>query len=59
MQREIDPFQFSAYVALESLDTFVALFATYIVDLIARFLRRKLAKKHIAARTLMDDRLLL
>jgi len=40
-------------------DTFVALFATYIVDLIARFLRRELAKKNIAAKTLMDDRLLL
>ena len=41
------------------MDTFVALFATYIVDLIVRFVRREVAKKNIASKTLMDDRLLL
>ena len=40
-------------------DTFIALFATYAVDLIVRFLRREIAKKNISAKTLMDDRLLL
>ena len=40
-------------------DTFIAIFATYLVDLAVRFARRDLAKKNIAAKTLIDDRLLL
>ena len=40
-------------------DTFVAIFATYLVDLAVRFARRELAKRNIAAKTLIDDRLLL
>ena len=40
-------------------DTFIALFATYLVDLVVRFIRREVAKKNIANKTLMDDRLLL
>ena len=40
-------------------DTFIAIFATYLLDLAVRFLRRELAKKNIAAKTLIDDRLLL
>ena len=40
-------------------DTFIAIFATYLVDLVVRFARRDLAKKNIAAKTLIDDRLLL
>jgi len=40
-------------------DTFIAIFATYLVDLAVRFARRELAKRNIAAKTLIDDRLLL
>ena len=40
-------------------DTFIAIFATYLVDLAVHFARRDLAKKNIAAKTLIDDRLLL
>ena len=40
-------------------DTFIAIFATYLVDLAVRFARRELAKRNIAAKTPIDDRLLL
>ena len=50
-----------AYALLDmaTANTFVAIFATYIMDLAVRKVRAELATRNIATKTLLDDRFLL
>ena len=49
------------YALLDTLtaNTFVAIFATYAMDVTVRFVRKELATRNIALKTLLDDRFLL
>ena len=40
-------------------NSYIAVFATYVLELLVRFARRELARLNIAKKTLMDDRFLL
>ncbi len=40
-------------------NTFVAIFATYAIDVVVRMLRSEIAVRNIASKTLLDDRFLL
>ena len=40
-------------------NTFIAAFVTYMVDLLIRFVRHQLAVRNVARKTLIDERFLL